>query len=141
MPQDRWGENRAATRARRRMMWIAGTGALLAALPFALHFGARHYAAAGGAMPEGRFPIWIPVAFWITAIAVAIVGTLRLYRLSDEFERQRMVESIAGAGAVLLLLVPPTIFLDLLKGGAALLLWLLAVATGLTMFARRRLDA
>lgn len=138
MKYQSWGERRAGTRAWRRRLWIGGTAAMLLALPFALHFGSQHYAAAGGAMPDGRFPLWIPVSFWITAIAVALAGLLRLHRLSDEFERRRLIDAGAIAGLLLILLMPPVFFLDLLDGGGVMLVWLGAVAVGLTMAIRPR---
>lgn len=138
MKHNSWGERRASTRAWKRRLWIAGVAAVMLALPFALHFGSKHYAAAGGTMPDGRFPLWIPVSFWITTVTVALAGMLRLYRLSDEFERRRLIDAGAAAGLLLILLMPPVFFLGLLDGGGVMLVWLGAVAIGLTLAMRPR---
>ncbi|WP_230769331.1 hypothetical protein [Sphingomonas sp. Leaf4] len=136
MPDPQWGERRATARQRARRRWIAGITAVVLASPFALHHGSKHYAASGGAMPDGRFPLWIPILYWLLVVAIAIAGVIRLYRTSDEFERRRLIDGFAVGGLLLGLLVPPLFFLDLRFG--LIYAWLAALLAGLATFTLRR---
>lgn len=132
----RWGERRAAVRQRNRALWIAGTAAVLIASPFLLGVAARHYAASGGAMQNGRFPMWIPIAYWAIVVAVALIGVGRLYRTSDEFERHRLIDGFAVGGVLLGLGIPPAFFLGYPFG--TMYVWTIAFLAGLAVFARPR---
>ncbi|WP_294326210.1 hypothetical protein [uncultured Sphingomonas sp.] len=134
-----WGERRVAIRQRSRRLWIAGIAGLLIASPFLLSAAARHYAASGGAMQDGRFPMWIPITYWAIVVAVALIGTGRLYRTSDEFERRRLIDGFAVGGMVLGLANPPAFFLGYQFGIMAV--WTIAFLAGLAVFARPRVAA
>jgi len=136
MSDPQWGERRAAMRQRTRGLWIAGIAALLMASPFLLGAGARYYYRSGGAMPDDRFPLWIPVTYWAMVVAVALIGVARLYRASDEFERRRLIDGFAVSGLLLGLCVPPVFFLGYDFG--IMYVWTIAFLAGLAVFARPR---
>ncbi len=136
MPDPQWGERRATARQRARRRWIAGVVTMVLASPFALHHGSKHYAASGGVMPHGRFPLWIPILYWSIVVAIAIAGVVHLYRASDEFERRRLIDGFAVGGLLLGLLVPPLFFLGSHFG--MLYAWLVALLAGLATFTLRR---
>lgn len=136
MPEPRWGEHLAIARRRARLRWIAGITVLLLASPFVLDFASRRYARTGGTMPDGRFPMWIPILYWIVVIAVALIGVIRLYRTSDEFERRRLTDGFAVGGMLLGLGIPPAFFLGYPFG--TMYVWIIAFLAGLAVFARPR---
>lgn len=136
MPEPRWGEHLAIARRRARLLWITGITVLLLASPFALDFASRRYARTGGTMPDGRFPMWIPILYWIVVIAVALIGVVRLYRTSDEFERRRLLDGFAVGGMLLGLGIPPAFFLGYPFG--TMYVWIIAFLAGLAVFARPR---
>ncbi|MEP9401762.1 hypothetical protein [Sphingomonas sp. VNH70] len=138
MPDTHWGEHRAAARQRARVRWIAGIAAVLIASPFALDFAARRYVATGGTTTDGRFPLWLPLAYWAIVIAVALTGVYRLHRSSDEVERRRLIDGFAASGLLLGLFVPPAIFVGTIN--SVMLVWIVALFTGLAVFARPRLS-
>ncbi len=139
MSEPHWGERRAAVRQRARRRRIAAVVAILLASPFALHHGAKHYALSGGVMPDGRFPMWIPLLYWAVVIVVALAGVLRLYRTGDEFERRRLIDGFAASGLLLGLTIPPAFVLGMRFG--MIYLWLAALALGLAVFLWRRTPA
>ena len=131
-----WGERRAAIRQRSRGLWIAGIAACLITSPFLLDATARQYAVSGSAMREGRFPMWIPITYWAIVVAVALIGVVRLYRTSDEFERRRLIDGFAVGGTLLGLGIPPAFFLGYPFG--TMIVWIIAFLAGLAAFARPR---
>ncbi|MDJ0278620.1 hypothetical protein QLH51_17650 [Sphingomonas sp. 2R-10] len=133
MSDARWGERRAAVRQRTRAVWVAGVTLALMASPFLLGLTARQYAVRGGAMRDGRFPIWIPIAYWTIVVAVALIGVAGLYRQSDEFERRRLIDGFAVSGMVLGLGVPPIFFVGHPFG--IMYAWVVALLAGLAVFA------
>ncbi len=138
MPDSDWGERRAVARHRARRRWIVGLAAALLASPFALSAFSHHYAQSGGAMrPNGGFPLWIPLAYWALVIAVALFGVVRLYRTSDEFERRRLIDGFAGSGLLLGLFTPPAAMVGTIN--SVMIVWVVALFTGLGVFARPRL--
>lgn len=136
MSDPAWGERRAATRQRTRSLWIACIVLFLAASPFLLGAAALHYHNSGGIMPDGRFPLWIPIAYWIIVATVALIGVIRLHHASDEFERRRLIEGFAVSGLILGLSIPPVFFLgyqfDIMYS------WIVAFLAGLLVFFRPR---
>lgn len=137
MSEPRWGERRATVHQRVRRRWIVGSTTVLVASPFALSAMAQHWQAVGGAMPNGRFPLWIPILYWFVVATIALIGASRLYRASDEFERRRLVDGFAVSGVLLGLLVPPLFFLDFRFG--IIFAWIVAFVAGLVVFARPRI--
>ncbi len=136
MTDPRWGERRTATRQRARWRWIAGLVVVLLASPFVLDFGARQYWLAGGALPGGRFPLWIPLVYWALVVGIAAFGVAHLFRLSDEFQRRRLIEGFAAAGLLLGLSIPPAYAMGLRHG--FMFLWLGALVAGFVVMALRR---
>jgi hypothetical protein len=131
---DRWGQARVIAKNRGLRLRVFIAVVIMLAFPFLLDAASRLYVNMGGTMPGGAFPRWLPLGFWAAEITVAAGVAILVFRGSDEFQRQALIEAGAMGGSVLMLLTPPFLFMGQLFGShqsdAILALWATAFASG-----------
>lgn len=136
-----WGLVRANAKTRGRRFHIGAATLVMLGFPFLLDAGSRLYLNMGGMMPDGGFPLWLPLLFWAAEITVAAATAVLVFRGSDEFERQALVEAGAVGSSVLILLLPPLFFMgkifDSHHSEVILGLWAVVIIIGALVYRAR----
>ena len=132
-----WGAAKSDARERNRKRWqTAAIGAALTAPLIIPALTGLYHGLVG--VDRAVAPGWLMAASWLAALALAGSGLVVLFRTSDEFEGQSMMNAFAISGLLLLFLVPPAVFLSgyfgLGSGDAVLLAWFVSLVAGIAAF-------